>query len=287
MKFLKFALAIALLPLLAACAAGPDLAKTAGMANKGSAFNKALQTEYIALAQAEADEWDMEDAMFFNNKAIAAANGEDVGPQEMKERKISGAAADEITAASYPLTILLGSGGKDFAPAETARAQAMYDCWLQEREENNQQEHIDACINGFNAAIDAAEAKRPSPMAAKPAAPAAPAALPGPYIVYFDFDSFELGASAAAVVKKAAAEGQAAGFELVTVTGHTDKAGSSDYNNGLSRARATSVANALMVEGIARNKVRRSFAGEALPEVNTEDGARKAENRRVVITFGR
>ena len=45
MKFIKFTLAIALLPLLAACAAGPDIAATKAMANKGSAFHMALQNE--------------------------------------------------------------------------------------------------------------------------------------------------------------------------------------------------------------------------------------------------
>lgn len=284
MKFLKFTLALALLPLLAACAAGPDISKTAKMDNPWSEFNQALQKEYVALAQAEADEWDTEDAIYFNNKALAAAKGEDVGPQPLKERKISGAAADEIAAAKYPLDGLLLTGGKEWAPAETARAQAMYDCWLQEREENNQQEHIDACINGFNAAIDAAEAKRPKPMAKSSPAPQG---LPGPYVVYFDFDSFELTASGEAIVKKAAAAGQAAGFKTVTVTGHTDKAGSSDYNAGLSRARAAAVGNALMQEGIARDSVKRSYAGESFPEVNTKDGIKEAQNRRVVISFSR
>jgi hypothetical protein len=62
MKFLKFAVAIALLPLLAACAAGPNTDATMKMANKGSAFHKALQAEYVALAVAEAEEWDTQHA---------------------------------------------------------------------------------------------------------------------------------------------------------------------------------------------------------------------------------
>lgn len=285
MKFLKFTMALALLPLLSACAAGPDISKTEMMANPWSAFNQALQKEYVLLAKAEAEEWDTEDAIYFNNKAKAAASGEEVGPQPIKERNIKGAAADEIEAAKYALDGLLLTGGKEWAPAETARAQAMYDCWLQEREENTQQAHIDACIAGFNAAIDAAEAKRPKPMAQS--TPSAPSALPGPYVVYFDFDSFELSASGEAIVKKAAAEGKAAGFKTVTVTGHTDKAGSSDYNAGLSRARAATVGNALMQEGIARDSVKRSYAGESFPEVSTKDGVKEAQNRRVVISFSR
>lgn len=289
MKFFKFALAVALLPLLAACAAGPDIDKTKMMANSGSAFNKALQMEYAALAQAEADEWDTEDAIYFNNKALAAAKGEDVGPQDMKERKISGSAADEIEAAKYSLEGLLLTDGKEWAPAQTARAQAMFDCWLQEQEEgpinSKQVKDIEACKSAFNAAIDAAEAMRPKPMAA--ATPATAKPLPGPFTVYFDFDSFELSATGEAVIKEAANAGLAADIGKVIVTGHTDLSGSNEYNADLARARAVTVGNALMIEGIARDKVQRSSAGETFPAVSTEDGTKEARNRRVVITFTR
>ena len=83
---------------------------------------------------------------------------------------------------------------------------------------------------------------------------------------------------------KAAMEAKAGG---VVVTGHTDKAGSYDYNKGLSRARAAAVVNALMAEGIARDSVKRMYSGEAAPEVMTKDGTKEARNRRVTISFTR
>ncbi|MEX0692894.1 MAG: OmpA family protein [Rhodospirillales bacterium] len=284
MKFIKFTLAIALLPFLAACAVGPDIAATKAMPNKGSAFHMALQNEYIALAQAEADEWDTDDAIYFNNKAIAAAKGEDVKPQPIKERNIKGAAADEIEAAYIGLRGELLSGAKDWAPMEAAKAQAMYDCWLQEKEEDDQQKHIDDCRNAFNAAMDKINGMRPRPMASAPAAPKM-MPLPSPYTVYFDFDSFELSATGAAVIKEAAKAGLDAGAKGVTITGHTDKSGSDEYNAGLSRARAASVSNQMMAEGVARGMIKRVYSGEADPEVATKDGTKEARNRRVTIAF--
>ncbi|WNJ98212.1 OmpA family protein [Thalassospiraceae bacterium LMO-JJ14] len=285
MKFFKFAIAIALLPLLAACAAGPDIASTKAMSNKGTPFHMALQNEYIALAQAEADEYDIEDAVYFNNKAIAAAKGEDVQPQAIKERKITGNAQWELEAARQALRGELLSGAKDWAPLEAAKAQAMFDCWLQEQEEGDQPKDIDACKSVFDASLAKLEKMRPRPMA-KPAMKKM-MALPGPYTVYFDFDSFDLSATGEAVIKEAAKAGMDAGATGVVVTGHTDKAGSDDYNQGLSRARAASVGNALMSEGIARSMVKREYSGEASPEVATKDGQKEARNRRVTITFTR
>jgi OOP family OmpA-OmpF porin len=285
MKFFKYTLAIALLPLLAACAGGPNIEATKSMANKGSAFNGALQQEYIALAMAEAEEWDMEDAHYFNNKALAAAKGDDVQPQAIKERKITGDARWDLEAARQALRASLLAGSKDYAPKESARAQAMFDCWTQEQEENDNPADVAACMNGFNEALAKVEGMR---LAMKAKAPMKKMMdLPAPYTVYFDFDSFDLSATGAAVIKEAAKATMKAKAGGVVVTGHTDKAGSDDYNKGLSRARATGVVNALMAEGIARDSVKRMYSGEAAPEVMTKDGTKEARNRRVTISFTR
>ena len=285
MKFFKYTLAIAILPLLAACTGGPNIEATKSMANKGSAFNGALQQEYIALAMAEAEEWDMEDAHYFNNKALAAAKGDDVQPQAIKERKITGDARWDLEAARQALRASLLAGSKDYAPKESARAQAMFDCWIQEQEENDNPADVAACMNGFNEALAKVEGMR---LAMKAKAPMKKMMdLPAPYTVYFDFDSFDLSATGAAVIKEAAKATMKAKAGGVVVTGHTDKAGSDDYNKGLSRARAAGVVNALMAEGIARDSVKRMYSGEAAPEVMTKDGTKEARNRRVTISFTR
>ena len=285
MKFFKFTLAIALLPLLAACAGGPNIEATKSMANKGSAFNGALQQEYIALAMAEAEEWDMEDAHYFNNKALAAANGDDVQPQKIKERDITGDARWDLEAARQALRASLLAGSKDYAPKESARAQALFDCWIQEQEENDNPKDVAACMNGFNEALAKVEGMRPAMEAKAPMKKMMD--LPAPYTVYFDFDSFDLSATGAAVIKEAAKAAMEAEAGGLVVTGHTDKAGSDDYNKGLSRARAAAVGNALMAEGIAHDSVKRMDSGEAAPEVMTKDGTKEARNRRVTITFTR
>lgn len=284
MKFFKFTLAIALLPLLAACAVGPDIDKTMAMENKGSEFHFGLQRKYAALAKVEAAEGDSESSAHFNQKAIDAANGKDVEPDKVGKR-VSGDEGADLEAARQALRASLLAGSKEYAPQESAQAQVRFDCWLHEAAEGWNPDHAAACRSEFDKALGKVESLRPKPMVKPMAKKVMP--LPSPYTVYFDFDSFDLSATGEAVIKEAAKAAKDAGATGVVVTGHTDKAGSDDYNQGLSRARAAAVGNALMAEGIARDSVKRMYSGESAPEVMTKDGTKEARNRRVTISFTR
>jgi OOP family OmpA-OmpF porin len=50
-------------------------------------------------------------------------------------------------------------GAASAKPAMAARAQAMFECWTQEQEENNQQDHIDRCRIQFFIALAQIEQK--------------------------------------------------------------------------------------------------------------------------------
>ncbi len=267
------------LPFLAACSA-IDADMTRNMKSEGSDFHKALHMEYLELAVAENDEGDSEDAVYFNNKAISAAKGGKVLPQPLSERAIPAKAVNDLKAALWKLTDNLGNGWAASDPKNAARAQAMFDCWMQEQEEDTQQDHIKACRDGFEAAMGTfkmVEAKMPEPEMK----------IPGPFTVYFAFDSFDLSSLAQATIKKAAEMGMKAKVGSGVVTGHTDAAGASEYNIGLSRARAAAVRNALIENGMGRDQISQKFVGESEPAVKTEDGKREARNRRVVISFAK
>ena len=62
----------------------------------------------------------------------------------------------------------LDNGGADIMPQPAARAQAMFDCWMQEQEENFQPEDIARCRHAMLADLEQLEAK-PVVMAAAPA----------------------------------------------------------------------------------------------------------------------
>jgi len=67
------------------------------------------------------------------------------------------------------------------------------------------------------------------------------------------------------------------------IEGHTDSVGSDDYNQHLSARRAESVKAFVVARGIAPERLRTEGRGESEPAAANEDGAGRAENRRVEI----
>ncbi len=274
------------LPFLAACSS-IDINATRAMKSVGSEFQQSLHFQYAELAFAEDKEGDAEDAVHFNEKAMAAARGEAVLPQAISERKIPAHALKDLTAARARLSDALGSRGASLDPKNMARAQAMFDCWLQEQEEDNQPDDVKACRTGYETAMGFVEKEIKAAMAKPAPAPMKMADLPKPLTVYFGFDSFEVDDASMAAIKSAVKAALDAKVTKVIVTGHADRAGSDAYNDGLSRARATAVGNALMIAGIPRPAVEKAASGEMKPDVKTADGKKEPLNRRVVVTFQR
>ncbi|PKC46792.1 outer membrane lipoprotein [Pantoea ananatis BRT98] len=71
----------------------------------------------------------------------------------------------------------------------------------------------------------------------------------------------------------------------VNVVGHTDSTGSRALNMRLSQQRAESVASALIVQGVASNRLHTQGAGPDSPVATNSTEAGKAQNRRVEITL--
>lgn len=69
----------------------------------------------------------------------------------------------------------------------------------------------------------------------------------------------------------------------MTCTGHTDTAGSANYNMARSLRRASSVKNALVKEGVPATSITVVGCGETALLVPTKDGVREPQNRRVEI----
>lgn len=120
--------------------------------------------------------------------------------------------------------------------------------------------------------------------AAPPPAPA-PVPLEREFMVFFGFNRWTLSPQALATIKDAAGSVRASGSVAIRVVGHADRAGSIAYNKALSVRRAKSVQKALVAEGIAGDAISISGRGESEPLVQTADGVRESQNRRVHISF--
>jgi OmpA-OmpF porin, OOP family len=127
----------------------------------------------------------------------------------------------------------------------------------------------------------------PPPPVMTPAA--APAPMPAPmartFLVFFDFDKYNLTPDARRVVQAAAQSYKVNGVAHIDVTGYTDLAGSVAYNLKLSQRRANAVAEYLAQQGVPRNAMAIVGRGKSNPRVPTPDGVREPQNRRVEIVM--
>jgi outer membrane protein OmpA-like peptidoglycan-associated protein len=119
-----------------------------------------------------------------------------------------------------------------------------------------------------------------------PPPPPAPVVMPGPFIVFFDWDKSDITPEAASILDNAAAAYQKTGSASIELAGHTDKSGSDEYNQALSQRRADAVKAYLAGKGVPNSVMTTQAFGESQPLIDTADGVREPQNRRVEITFG-
>ncbi|MGF7146556.1 outer membrane protein OmpA-like peptidoglycan-associated protein [Sphingomonas zeicaulis] len=109
---------------------------------------------------------------------------------------------------------------------------------------------------------------------------------PGPYIVFFEWDKSDITPEAASILDNAVTAYGNCGQAQVMLAGHADRSGSAKYNVGLSERRNASVRAYLESRGIAGGVITTQAFGESRPRVETADGVRELQNRRVEITYG-
>jgi len=147
--------------------------------------------------------------------------------------------------------------------------------------------------NFFEAAPPPPPPPPPAPVAAPPPPPPPPplppcppaAVTPGPFLVFFDWDKSAITAEAASILDRAAEQFAATGQTSVALAGHADKSGKDEYNVKLSQRRADAVKAYLAGKGVPAAAVGTEAFGEGRPLVDTADGVREPQNRRVEITF--
>jgi OOP family OmpA-OmpF porin len=258
---------------LSACS-GAELERTSGMTPTGPEFNRALFAEYIALSRTEYTEGDYGNSDAFALRARSIGQGTMVEPEEVSARKIPADKTQELTTYRGRLLNALRGGARERLPRDAAHAQAMFDCWLEEQEENIQPNDLAACRNGFLNALAKIEGA--------PAAQPAPAPQAETIMILFDFNKATLNAAANTEINRAVARIRALNAKTVVLEGHADRSGADAYNMRLSQSRVAAVRQALQKAGV-NVRFDESAVGETRPIVPTPDGTREARNRAVTV----
>ncbi|MBR3510679.1 MAG: OmpA family protein [Alphaproteobacteria bacterium] len=101
--------------------------------------------------------------------------------------------------------------------------------------------------------------------------------------IRFDFDKSNIKPEYEELIRKLAATTQANKNVKVSVVGHTDTSGSSNYNYALGGRRAEAVQKMLIEYGIPSSQIVAVSAGEEDLKVQTPNNTPNAENRRVRV----
>ena len=128
-----------------------------------------------------------------------------------------------------------------------------------------------------------APAPKPAPVAEPEPAPAPAPAAPAKFIGHFDFDKADLMSSEVPDLDAFADYMNEVTDSKVSITGHTDSAGSEAYNQTLSEKRAQDVADYLAGKGISADRMTVKGMGESAPIADNATKAGRAENRRVEV----
>lgn len=128
-----------------------------------------------------------------------------------------------------------------------------------------------------------------SPAAAPPAPPPPspppppPPPITEPFVIFFGFGKCNITPEADAVLSEAANAVKRDGSAKVRIVGHTDSVGSPAANQRLSECRANAAKANLVGKGVAEGTIATSGKGESEPMVQTGDGVKEPQNRRVTI----
>ena len=101
--------------------------------------------------------------------------------------------------------------------------------------------------------------------------------------ILFDFNGTTLKPGGHKQVGRLAEVLQKAADRKVTVEGHTDSVGSDAYNQNLSQQRADVVRQALIAQGVDKDRVSSVGLGEGYPVATNATDAGRQQNRRVEI----
>lgn len=253
---------------------------------KGDAFEKALFAYYKEFARSEEQQYDWIDAMYFADKALQAAYGKRVMPEDPTGWDIDPKVLPLLQTGYEKLKEVLEGGARESNPEIAARAQYYFDCWVEQQEEGWQEDDIRYCREGFEGTMITLLADKPEAKVEENGA-AVFAEKPRPevhnYIVFFKQKQAEISASGEEIIKEVVAMAKDGLHYEFVLKSHTDTVGGTEENLKLTDERARRVRAELVSGGISPDDIQTFAFGESDPPIKTADNVDEPANQRVEI----
>jgi OOP family OmpA-OmpF porin len=277
--------------------------------NPQDEFSKHLFKAYKEKAQFEAKEMhDWNSAKLYSEKAIKAAKGHKILPQDISYWKIK---EDEIQSISkirldlikaFNNLMIVYNDALLLDPFNLAKGISSLDCWSEQQEENWQIWDIEKCRKDYFDAMHEiyniiaknqkeemeninSDSNKKNNIISSDSASIVTQNNEAKVlqIIYFDFDKSRLSNVSVNKINKFIKKNENIIDEFIIV-GHTDTKGTKDYNHKLSLKRAESVKLILINLGIRSEKIKTLGRGENDLRVITEDEVAHPANRRAEIS---
>lgn len=233
----------------------------------GGDFLDYLSLEYAKYGRREAREKDYKDARYFRELSKKAKAGHMIFPAEVSTRQIPTEQLRELINAHEKLNYHLSLGARNTAPYVAAVAQASYEAWLQEAEENMNDGDVDEAKATFYTNLAAMNVPQSTT------------------IIYFPTDSATLTSEARSKLNKMIKAMKASGVTDVALATHASTTASHTYNLRLTKLRANAIQSYLRKNGLKDSDVILRTYGEGDLALPTGDNVENKLNRRAVLTF--
>ena len=264
-------------------------------------FSKHLFDMYKEKANFEAEKMhDWNSAKLYSEKALEAAQGEKIEPENINYWKIPKEHKNQIKLA-YDNLMSIYESALIHDPYNLANAISSLDCWSEQQEENWQTWDINNCKDSFlesmhkiyknlakNEKVKKKNDKEKSYEDINNNESKATLVTEDInsnilQIIYFDFDKSELSLVSKKEIKKFIKKYKNI-INKFLVVGHTDTKGTKQYNYKLSIERAMVIKNLLIDLGIKEQNIKILGKGEIDLNIKTNDEVPHPANRRAEIS---
>ena len=101
--------------------------------------------------------------------------------------------------------------------------------------------------------------------------------------IAFDYDKYDLSSSSISEIRQFASQVKSDSSSRIRVEGHCDERGTREYNLALGERRANTVADILVLNGVASSRITPVSYGEEKPTAYGSTESSWAKNRRAIV----
>jgi OOP family OmpA-OmpF porin len=288
------------MPASAAVNGTPGLDEVRKASFPADQFKEKLRTGYLALSDYEWNNKNPDSAKLFGRKAAATLTNFTPDMEGLFDRDIDLQKLNDLLGAKYYVDSAMVAGLKEKDPLTAAQAQISFDCWAEQSTKKHPQGDMRPCRDDFNNANakiatfmsevnhQNEEQKRALEEKVQGMKTTAvdPRKMPEYSLIFYKFNSTELGVTAKGIIGKVAADIKLFHPKKVVLSGNADQIGSYNENMKLAMKRGQIVADYLVKNyNVDPALLDVKAYGLNNPRVDPDSKKKEVRNRYVQIIF--